>query len=226
MKLFELLIALGLVAVVFSFATPRSNHSLETAHSALLSHLKILQLTALSDDNALLQLQDAKDIAQAYPAIDTQSLVGNHHNAMWQMQFHLGKVYTTHSVSLYIDTPRHSHSTDFDNRPMAADIILKNMDRKCLSGYNNNNTATECKDNADMQTRLGERFGIDEVILESDSFCKERESGRIYFDRFGAPYCGKVPTALQSVFKITLRKQNATKSICILPHSGLISPQC
>lgn len=224
MKLFELIIALAIMGMCFVFI-PRmdTNHSLEGAISTLTSHLKVLQLTALSDESAFLQAANTRDMLTFYPSINAQSLLLHHHNAMWQMQFHLGKIYTTHSYSLYIDTPRNATSTHFDSRPMAGDIILKNMDKKCLSAYNNTNTAQECKNNAMPIVRLGEYFGIEYMLIESDGFCKERESARIYFDSFGVPYCGKIPTPLISPFKITLIKGKGSKNICILPHSGLIT---
>ncbi|TLD90402.1 hypothetical protein LS66_002720 [Helicobacter sp. MIT 03-1614] len=226
MKLFECVVALGMFIVLFSFVQIRSNHSLEVAYSTLISHLKMLQLFALSDDNMFIQAQDARDMLRLYPSLDVNALVTQHRNAMWQIQFHLGKIYTTHSYSLYIDTPRMATTTNFDSRPMAGDIILKDMDRKCLSAYNNTNTAMECKNNALAEIRLGERFGVENILIESDNFCKERETARIYFDRRGVPYCGKIPTALRSPFKITLFKGSEHKSLCVLPQSGVIRTKC
>ncbi|CUU40723.1 MULTISPECIES: hypothetical protein [Helicobacter] len=226
MKIFEYMIALSLVAILFALSPKPHNHSLEIAHITFLSHLRILQLTALSDDSAFLQGADTRDMLISYPSLNASSLLTHHHNAMWQVQFHLGKIYTTHSYSLYIDTPRNATSTHFDARPMAGDIILKNMDRKCLSAYNNTNTAQECKDNALPLVRLGEYFGVEHMLLESDSFCKERQGARIYFDRYGVPYCGDIPTPLQSPFKITLLKGGVAKTLCILPQSGFITSKC
>lgn len=203
-----------------------SNASLDSAKNALISHLQLLQIVALSDDSAFLNLKDTAHIAQSYPAIDTTKLLTSHKNAMWQMQFHLGKVYTTYSYSMYIDTPRSATSTNFDGRPMAGDIILKNMDRKCLSAYNNTNTAVECRNNALAQLRLGEYYGIEYMLLSVDRFCKEGSSARIYFDRFGTPYCGKIPRAIETPFKIILQKRLVQKSICILPKSGRVIENC
>ena len=115
------------------------------------------------------------------------------HNAMWQIQFHLSGIYTTFSYSIYVDTPRHAINTNFDGRQSLGDMILKNMDRKCLSAYNNTNTAQECKNNAQAEMRLGEYFGIEQIFLESDRFCRERSGGRVSFDRLGVPYCGRIP---------------------------------
>ncbi|WP_300859689.1 hypothetical protein [uncultured Helicobacter sp.] len=227
MKLFELIIALSLVAILFIFLPKGSNnHSLEVAHSSLITHLKTLQFTALSDDSTYLQAAATQDMLKAYPSLNANSLLIHHHNAMWQVQFHLGKIYTTYSYSFYIDTPRRATTTDFDSRPMAGGIILKNMERKCLSAYNNTNTAQECKNNALALVRLGEFFGIDGILIEADGFCKEREGARVYFDRYGAPYCGRIPTPLLSAFKITLLKGAYSKHLCILPQSGLITSQC
>lgn len=222
MKLLEMLVALGLVLVLFLFAPIKTNHTLESALNSLSAHIKMLQILSLSDDSAYVHLESARDMFSVYPAISAQKLLLHHPNALWQMQFHLGKVYTTHSYSIYVDTPRSASSTHFDSRPMAGDIIFKNMDRKCLSAYNNTNTAIECRNNALSQVRLGEHFGIENIFIESDSFCKERESARIYFDRYGAPHCGKIPTPLRSAFKITLVKNANTKSLCILPQSGAL----
>lgn len=226
MKFFEYILALSLVLMLFYIAPKTYNHSLEIAHNSLLTHLQTLHLTALSDDSAFLQSADTHDMLQSYPSLNAQSLLTHHHNAMWQVHFHLGKLYTTYSYSLYIDTPRHAKTTHFDSRPMAGDIILKNMDRKCLSAYNNTNTAQECKNNALALVRLGEYFGIEHILIESDTFCKERESARVYFDRYGSPYCGKIPTPLQSPFKVTLLKKGVSKAVCILPKSGRIALEC
>lgn len=227
MKIFEYIIAISLLLILF-LLSPKytSNHSLEVAHSSLLAHLKMLQMTALSDDSAFLQGADTRDMLRNYPSLNANALLSHHHNAMWQVQFHLGKVYTTHSYSLYIDTPRFASTTHFDSRPMAGDIILKNMDRKCLSAYNNTNTAQECKNNAFMFVRLGEYFGVEHILIESDSFCKERQGARVYFDRYGTPYCGNIPIPLRSPFKVTLLKGTYMKSVCILPQNGLITTQC
>ncbi len=88
MKLFECIVALGMFIVLFSFVQIRSNHSLEVAYSTLISHLKMLQLFALSDDNMFIQAQDARDMLRLYPSLDVNALVTQHRNAMWQIQFH------------------------------------------------------------------------------------------------------------------------------------------
>lgn len=221
MKFLEFIIALSLIAILFSMVSAKSNHSLELAHSTLLSHLKYLQILSLSDNGAFTQNKSAQALLQEYPSIDSQKFIAQHKQSMWQCQFHLGKLYTTSSYSLYSDTPRFSTSTNFDSRPMAGDFIVKSLDGKCLSGYNNTNTSPECKNNLLAEVRLGERFGIDKILLEMDGFCIERETARIYFDHFGQAYCGKIPTRIQKTFKITLLKHAQQKSICILP-SGIV----
>lgn len=226
MKLFEYIIAFALVIMLFVLAPKTSHSSLESAYNSLFSHLKTLQLTALSDDSALLQDIDVRDMLKDYPSLNVDSALIHHHNMMWQVQFHLGRIYTTYSYSLYIDTPRNAVTTHFDSRPMAGDIILKNMDRKCLSAYNNTNIAQECKNNALPLVRLGEYFGVEHILIESDRFCKEHYGARVYFDRFGVPYCGSTPMRLQSPFKITLLKGGDSKRLCILPQSGFITSKC
>lgn len=222
MKLFEFIIAIVVSLVLFSFPSITTNHSLESAYKSLATHIRATQIAALSDDVAFTQLESSKDMLRFYPSIDALALLQYYHNAMWQIQFHLGRIYTTYSYSIYADTPRHAIHTNFDSRPMAGDMILKNMDRKCLSAYNNTNTAQECKNNAQAQVRLGEYFGIEQMFLESDRFCKESGGGRIYFDKLGVPYCGKIPTPLQQPFKITLQKGKYTKSLCVMPKSGIV----
>lgn len=222
MKLFEFIIAIAVSLVLFSFPSITTNHSLESAYKSLAAHIRATQIAALSDDVAFTQLESSKDMLRFYPSIDALALLQHYHNAMWQIQFHLGRIYTTYSYSIYADTPRHAIHTNFDSRPMAGDMILKNMDRKCLSAYNNTNTAQECKNNAQAQVRLGEYFGIEQMFLESDRFCKESGGGRIYFDKLGVPYCGKIPTPLQQPFKITLQKGKYTKSLCVMPKSGIV----
>ena len=226
MKIFELLIAMSLIAILFSFLHIRQNHSLQVAHHTLESHLKMMQVLALSDMNEFVGHSSVKYFVKDYPSVDSLSLLTHYRNAMWQMQFHLGKIYTTNSYSIYIDTPRNAATTNFDGRPVAGDIIAKDLDRRCLSGYNNTNTAFDCKNNTLAEVRLGERFGVEKIFIQSDSFCQERDTARIYFDTLGKPYCGKIPMALQNVFKITLFKNGAQKSLCILPHSGLIVAYC
>lgn len=222
MKLFEFIIAIVVSLVLFSFPSITTNHSLESAYKSLATHIRATQIAALSDDVAFTQLESSKDMLRFYPSIDALALLQHYHNAMWQIQFHLGRIYTTYSYSIYADTPRHAIHTNFDSRPMAGDMILKNMDKKCLSAYNNTNTAQECKNNAQVQVRLGEYFGIEQMFLESDGFCKESGGGRIYFDKLGVPYCGKIPTPLQQPFKITLQKGKYTKSLCVMPKSGIV----
>lgn len=137
---------------------------------------------------------------------------------MWQIQFHLSGKYTFISYSIYVDTPRFAPTTDYDGRPMDGDIIaIGGGDRKCLSGYNNTNISDECKNNSSVFVRLHEAYGLENLRIESDGFCKEKRGARIYFDRFGIPYCNKERIRLAHSFKIILEKRGKSKFICVLP---------
>ncbi|TLD81553.1 hypothetical protein LS68_000510 [Helicobacter sp. MIT 05-5293] len=226
MKIFEFIIAMSIMAILFSFFNIKHNHALQVAHHTLQSHLKMMQVLSLSDMNEFVELRSVDYFAQKYPSINRTALLSYHQNAMWQMQFHLGRIYTTNSYSIYIDTPRSAQTTNFDGRPMAGDIIAKDLDRRCISGYSNTNTAVDCKNNTLTEVRLKERFGVDNILVESDGFCQERDTARIYFDSLGRPYCGRIPMPLQNVFKIILLKNAQQKHLCILPYSGLITAEC
>lgn len=211
------------MAVLFSFLPSDSKSlNLQSAKLTLKSSLQELKILSLSDSYIFTQLDSAKLYAKSLPSIESIRLLDEGRNAMWQMQFHLGRIYTTSSFSIYIDTPRNAKTTDFDGRPMAGDIVYKDINAICLSGYNNTNTSIECKNNTHAKVRLKERFGIDSLFIQADSYCLEGETSRIYFDSVGKPHCGKNPTPLTMPYKITLQKDKLQQSICILPINGRI----
>ena len=97
MKLFEFIIAIVVSLMLFSFPSITTNHSLESAYNSLATHTRATQIAALSDDVAFTQLEYSKDMLRFYPSIDALALLQHYHNAMWQIQFHLGRIYTTYS---------------------------------------------------------------------------------------------------------------------------------
>ena len=56
MKLFEFVMVISLMLMLFSFPSIKTNHSLEVAYKSLVTHIRATQLTALSDDVVLTQL--------------------------------------------------------------------------------------------------------------------------------------------------------------------------
>lgn len=209
-------VILGILAVV---AFPQSSHSLSRATHALLEHILYTRHLALNDTELYTHLHQTQSLTQKFKSINPQGLLDE--TPMWQIQFHLNGKYTMFSYSIYVDTPRFAPSTNYDGRPMAADIIaFEGSDRKCLSGYNNINISTECKNNSSVFVRLNEAYGIDDMSIDADSFCEIVLGMRVYFDRFGSPYCTRSKIRLTRPFKITLKKGKDSQTICILPVSG------
>ncbi len=221
MNLLEFVFAIALCGVFYAISTPFSNQSLSMAKNVLSFHLKSAQILALSDDREFLHLQDTSATKVEFPSIDTTSLLTQTQNALWQVQFHIGKIYSTFSYSLFVDTPRFAKTTDFDSRPMAGDIIALDSLRRCISGYNNTNTSVECRNNTLFETRLSERLGIENLEIFAPVKCSERDTARVHFDRFARPMCAKIPTRFQSSFQIHLSKKSQTTALCILPQGKI-----
>ena len=222
MNLIELLLVFALVAIAFVFSLPRQNQSLFVAQHTLLYELQNAQILALTDHRHFTHSAQVDTLHTLYPSVNPRKLMAYSKNALWQVQFHIGKIYATSSFSLYIDTPRDSLSTDFDSRPMAGDIIAMDSTRRCISGYNNTNTSFDCKNNLSINARLGENLGIGYMEIFSPSVCGERESGRVHFDSLGFVYCAKTPLAFISPYEVRLSKNTKQKSVCILPQGKII----
>lgn len=204
--------------------------SLPLATHTLLSHIQLTQTLALNDSTFFAYPAFGSSLQSHFPSINPSKLTPPQgQKNMWQIQFHLSGKYTANSYSIYKDTPRFSSTTDFDSRPMSADLIAINPHtNQCLSGYNNTNVSDYCKNNTAPEVRLQEQYKIQKITLEGNKFCQEREGGRIFFDDFGIPYCGKSPQKLTKPLKITLYQNQKQTSICILPQSGyaFISSTC
>lgn len=224
-SLFELIIALFVLSCALILGGRLSSQPpLATITQSLLSDIALTQNLALNDSHFFPNLHSTDFITSLSPTIDPQKLITNNAKSMWQIQFHLNGRYTQNSYSIYIDTPRHSLSTDYDGRPMSGDFIaIESSSNQCLSGYNNTNISDYCKNNSSTTVRLKEQFGIDHILLEGDLFCAEKGGARIYFDDFGVPYCGNTPQKITKPFKITLWKEKESQSICILPTTGYAS---
>lgn len=218
-SLIEMVVAIVILGVLALVAFPQRSHSLTRATQALLEHILYTRHLALNDTQLYTHINQTKFLTQKFKSIDPQGLLDE--SPMWQIQFHLNGKYTMFSYSIYVDTPRFAPTTNYDGRPMSADIIaFEGSDRKCLSGYNNTNISDECKNNSSVFVRLSEAYGIDELSIEADSFCKVALGMRVYFDRFGSPYCTRSKIKLTQPFKITLRQKQEMRTICILPVTG------
>lgn len=224
-SLLEFIIAFSILGLIFVLSG-RFNPEppLIFAAQSLLNDLAFTQNLALRDSRFFPNLASTTLTQSLSPSIDPSKLLHNAPKNMWQIQFHLSGIYTQNSYSIYIDTPRFSPTTDFDGRPMSGDFIaLEPFSNQCLSGYNNTNVSDYCKNNTSALVRLEEHFKVEKILLEGDSFCKEKDTGRIYFDDFGVPYCGKTPRQLTQTFKITLFRKKESISLCITPITGYVS---
>lgn len=191
---------------------------------SLLNDIQLTQNLALKDSRFFPNAASTALTQSLSPSINPSKLIAHNGKNMWQIQFHLSGTYTHSSYSIYIDTPRYSSTTHFDGRPMSGDFIaVEPFNNQCLSGYNNTNISDYCKNNTSTWVRLKEHFGIERILLEGDSFCKERNTGRIYFDDFGVPYCGKTPRKITQTFKVTLFRKQESISVCVTPITGYAS---
>lgn len=223
MNLLELAFVLGICAFFTLFSLPWQNQSLNLAHHTLAYHLQYAEILALSDDREFLHIQDTQNLKREFPSINESSLLKHTQNSFWQFQLHLGKIYSTSSYSVFSDTPRKSISTNFDSRPMAADVIALDSFGRCVSGYNNTNTSAVCKNNTLLNTRLSERLGLQSLQVVAPKVCSERETARIYFDRFTRAFCSKIPLRFDERFVISLSKKQQKKSLCVLPQGKITS---
>ncbi|MCE3047119.1 hypothetical protein [Helicobacter kayseriensis] len=191
------------------------------AGQSLLADLQHTQSLALQDSRFFPNLLSTTLTHSLSPSLDPHKLISPSLRSLWQIQFHTSGIYTQNSYSIYIDTPRYSATTHWDGRPMSGDFIaLEPTSNQCLSGYNNTNISDYCKNNASPDVRLKEQFGVEKITLEGDSFCKEKDGGRIYFDDFGVPYCGRNPQPISKPYKITLYKGKESLKICVAPLTG------
>ncbi|PAF42147.1 hypothetical protein [Helicobacter sp. 11S02629-2] len=163
---------------------------------------------ALLDSN--LMPVSTLSVAPLIPSLNAEVLFNTFRPHMWQLQFHLGGIYTENSMSIYKDTPRNVQTTHYDMRPMAGDILaLDALSAKCLSGYNNTNIAAFCRNNAKFNYRLKESLGIQNLEVQSNRTCFERESTRFYFDSLGRVYCGA-------------RQERVSESLVRLANFGVV----
>lgn len=219
--LLEVLIVFVIAGIVLSLAISRVDEELEKASEILLSDILLTQKLALSDDRIYLQDSFTQPFKILSPSIDAQALLHHPQKNMWQIQFHTSGIYTQNSYSIYHDTPRISPTTNYDGRPMSGDFIaISPSNSQCLSGYNNTNVSDFCKNNTHPNVRLKERFGVEEMQILAQKSCIEKGGGRVYFDQFGKPYCGRSPTPLTQPFSIILKKGKNQKVITITPISG------
>lgn len=221
LSLLELLITCLILSLIVLLAWNRSDQSLYNATQNLLYHIKYTQNLALQDSRYFLNPSSTTLTKTLSPSIDESLLLSSPAKNMWQIQFHTTGTYTQNSYSIYHDTPRISPTTNYDGRPMSGDFIaIEPLNNQCLSGYNNTNVSDYCKNNTHPNVRLKEKYGIEELILQGEKQCMERGGGRVFFDEFGKPYCGKNPKALTSPLKIILTKDSRSHTIVILPSTG------
>lgn len=219
-SIFELLLIFSLIGILVFFARPNNTNQIYKVSNYLYQNILYTKNLALTQNTSYTNIEQTKWITNTFQSVYPQILLSN--QTFWQIQFHLSGIYTQNSFSIYLDTPRQAQTTHYDNRPMAGDIIAtQGVNLQCLSGYNNSNISDFCKNNADTYTRLLESFGI-KLQISTQSTCKEKQTGRIYFDNTGKPYCGPTPIPLTQPFTITLIKDHLQSTICILPTTGTI----
>ncbi len=150
----ELVIAIVILGVFASFAMPSSKHALHQAALTTLAYIRYTQHLALNSSLEFATLKQTSTLTALHPSIDPHKLLDSSKN-FWQIQFHQSGIYTLNSFSVFFDTPRFSPTTDRDNQPQPGDIIAINgKNRRCLSGYSNDNIATECRNNSEILVRL------------------------------------------------------------------------
>lgn len=204
MKLIEILYSLLIISVLattawfaYSFSLPNNTRAALTTLYAM-KHTRMLSLI----DHSKLGYIGFGDI-YSFARVDSRRLLQNNMPFHWQLQFHTSGIYTKNSLSIYRDTPRFAHTTDFDRRPLAGDIVALHIGTtQCLSGYNNTNITGFCKDNALFDFRLHESTKLQTLALQIPTTCQERDTFRFYFDDFGKVLCGQnlhMPNNLQKV---------------------------
>ena len=204
MKLLEILYSLLIISVLattawfaYSFSPPNNTRAALTTLYAM-KHARMLSLI----DHSKLGYIGFGDI-YSFARVDSRRLLQNNMPFHWQLQFHTSGIYTKNSLSIYRDTPRFAHTTDFDRRPLAGDIVALHIGTtQCLSGYNNTNITGFCKDNALFDFRLHESTKLQTLALQIPTTCQERDTFRFYFDDFGKVLCGQnlhMPNNLQKV---------------------------
>ena len=221
-SLLEFIVTLFILSIILVLGgNLNPQRPLTFATQSLIADLALTQSLALNDSRFFPNLASTALTKSLSPSINPHKLITHPEKNMWQIQFHTSGIYTQNSYSIYLDTPRHSHTTDYDGRPMSGDFIAtESLNNQCLSGYNNSNVSDYCKNNTSPFVRLQEYFGVENMNLEGDSFCTEKGGWRIYFDDFGTPYCGKIPRKLTKLLKITLHKGKQSQSICLTPNTG------
>ncbi|WP_104717862.1 hypothetical protein [Helicobacter trogontum] len=204
MKLIEILYSLLIISILattawfaYSFSLPNNTRAALTTLYAM-KHTRMLSLI----DHSRLGYIGFGDI-YSFARVDSRRLLQNNMPFHWQLQFHTSGIYTKNSLSIYRDTPRFAHTTDFDRRPLAGDIVALHIGTtQCLSGYNNTNITGFCKDNALFDFRLHESTKLQTLALQIPTTCQERDTFRFYFDDFGKVLCGQnlhMPNNLQKV---------------------------
>ncbi|WP_104697982.1 MULTISPECIES: pilus assembly FimT family protein [unclassified Helicobacter] len=219
-SLFEALLTFSILGILVFFAKPNITNQVHKSAHLLYQNILYAKNLALTQSTYYTDLKQTKWISDSFPSINPQILISN--QIFWQIQFHLSGKYTQNSFSIYLDTPRFSQTTHYDNRPMAGDIIAtQGLNLRCLSGYNNNNISDFCKNNAETSTRFMESFGV-EIKINAQDICRERQTYRIYFDYLGKPYCGTQKTPITQPFVIVLQKEDLQEKVCILPKTGAV----
>ena len=218
--LFESVIAIFIIGILCLFAKHTLHHQIYHASEFLYTQLLYAQNLALTHSTQYTHISQTQWLKDKFPSIYQEILISQ--PTQWQIQFHLKGIYTKNSFSLYLDTPRYANTTHYDNRPMSGDLIaIQGANLRCLSGYNNTNISDFCKNNAETKVRLQETFGVT-ITLKMQENCKESNTARIFFDQFGKAYCGEKPTPITEPFIITLRQNQYSQKICLLPERNEI----
>lgn len=208
MKLLESIFVIFIISLIVSgvyILRPPKNNSLATQTALYgLKQARVLGLIDGSYPN--INFSNKYNLER----VDMPLLFLKIHLNNWQIQFHLSGLYTENSMSIYRDTPRFAHTTNFDNRPMAGDIFATSaFNSQCLSGYNNTNISDFCKNNTVFEFRLKERFRLNELELLNNKKCIIRNTFRFYFNFFGVANCDQdfeenITYILIGGYKITL----------------------
>lgn len=216
----EVVLVFVLIGILIAFAKPSASSQVYKTMHYLYTNLLYAKNLALTQSTTYTTLPQTRWLSESFPSIHAPTLLSD--PTLWQMQFHLSGKYTQSSFSIYLDTPRVAQTTHYDNRPMAGDIIaVSGINMRCLSGYNNTNTADFCKNNTETSVRFLESYGV-KISIKAQKSCKESQTSRIFFDYQGKPYCGKGKIPLSEPYIITFAKQKARARLCILPHTGAI----
>ena len=224
-------VMLGILAVAAIWTMPRTE--LKQATESMINNLKYTKSLAQLDDR-FFGMEDANYFNETTIADKTQAArrqVEHYQCGKWQFQFHQssGNSNATNTYTIFADSAG-ADSKSFDGKPMDGDSIARDpMTKACISGYNDNNLSSECKNNNfSPEARFGDSFGVEvENITSDDCTYAKNSTFSVFFDSDGMPYCkagqstctsanaNSLPKRLTKSVTIKLKRKGETSYICV-----------